>query len=69
MALPVRKTTSSKRRKRSSHFALKSTNLAVCPKCKQPKLQHNACANCGTYGGRQVLKLDNPLDKKGKAKK
>lgn len=69
MALPVRKTTSSKGGKRRSHSALKKTNLAVCPKCKQPKLQHSACANCGTYAGRQVLKLDNPLDKKGKAKK
>jgi large subunit ribosomal protein L32 len=69
MALPAHRNTSSSRKRRASHFALKKTNLAACPKCKQPKLQHNACANCGTYGGRQVLKLDNPLEKKGKSKK
>ncbi|OGM01188.1 50S ribosomal protein L32 [Candidatus Uhrbacteria bacterium RIFOXYC2_FULL_47_19] len=27
-------------------------------------MQHNACNNCGSYSGRQVLKLDNPLEKK-----
>lgn len=69
MALPGHRRTSSHKRRRASHFAFKKADLAVCPKCKQPKLQHKACADCGTYAGRQVLKLDNPLEKKSKAKK
>ncbi|MFH1047890.1 MAG: 50S ribosomal protein L32 [Patescibacteria group bacterium] len=69
MALPGHRRTSSHKRRRASHFALKKTTLAVCPKCKQPKMPHKVCANCGTYAGRQVLELDSPLDKKSGKKK
>jgi len=64
MALPGHRRTSSHKRRRASHFALKKVTLTACPKCKQPKLQHNACENCGSYSGRQVLKIDSPLEKK-----
>jgi len=64
MALPGHRRTSSHKRRRASHFALKKITLVDCPKCKQSKLQHNACENCGSYSGRQVLKLDSPLEKK-----
>jgi hypothetical protein len=47
---------------------MKTATLTDCPKCKQPKMQHKTCANCGTYDGRQVLRLDNPLEKKSGAK-
>jgi hypothetical protein len=43
---------------------MKKATLANCPKCKQPKRQHVACKNCGTYAGRQVLKFVDPLAKK-----
>jgi len=29
-------------------------------------MSHRACRNCGTYAGRQVLKLKNPAAKKSK---
>ncbi|MBI2099278.1 50S ribosomal protein L32 [Candidatus Uhrbacteria bacterium] len=57
MGLPGHRRTSSHKRRRASHFALRKLNLAVCEKCKKAILPHNACAFCGTYQGRQVLKI------------
>ncbi len=58
MAVPKQRTSSSKRDKRRSHDALKPGAQAVCPQCKEPKLPHRVCQNCGTYRGRTVLESD-----------
>jgi large subunit ribosomal protein L32 len=42
---------------RRSHLALKAQNLVPCPQCKSPKPPHQACPHCGTFRGRQVLKI------------
>lgn len=57
MALPGHRRTSSHKRRRASHFALKQTSLATCAKCKKAVLPHKACRFCGTYKGRQVTKV------------
>jgi large subunit ribosomal protein L32 len=69
MGLPGHRRTSSDKRRRAAHFALKKKTLASCQKCKSPVLPHVACKECGTYAGRQVLTLDNPLKAKKSAKK
>jgi large subunit ribosomal protein L32 len=69
MGLPGHRRTSSHKRRRASHFALKKLTLVSCPKCKQPNLPHTVCANCGTYAGRQVLAVKTSLDKRAVAKK
>jgi len=58
MAVPKRRTSTSKRDKRRTHDALSKPTLAVCPQCKEPKLPHHVCRNCGTYHGRAVLETD-----------
>jgi large subunit ribosomal protein L32 len=58
MAVPKQRTSSAKRDKRRSHDALKAGAQAVCPQCKEPKLPHRVCQNCGTYRGRTVLETD-----------
>jgi large subunit ribosomal protein L32 len=63
MGLPGHRRTSSHKRRRAAHFALKKLVLATCAKCKATVMPHRACMNCGTYAGRQVLKLSNPLAK------
>ena len=68
MGLPGHRRTSSHKRRRASHFALKKLNLTTCPKCKEPVMPHRACRNCGTYAGRNVLKLKSPLAKAKKSK-
>lgn len=52
MALPKRKTSRSRRGNRRSHDALRIPNLSTCPQCKEPKLPHRICPQCGTYRGK-----------------
>ncbi|MBI2483203.1 50S ribosomal protein L32 [Candidatus Uhrbacteria bacterium] len=55
MGLPGHRRTSSHKRRRASHFALKKQNLAACAHCQKPVLPHHACLSCGWYAGRQVV--------------
>ncbi|HEX6776671.1 MAG TPA: 50S ribosomal protein L32 [Ktedonobacterales bacterium] len=56
-ALPKRKITKAAKGKRRSHHHLKLPQLISCPQCRQPRLSHHVCPNCGTYRGRQVLPI------------
>ncbi len=47
---------------------LNTTKLNKCPDCKEAKLQHAACPNCGKYNGRQVLNMQKDMDKITKVK-
>jgi len=64
MGLPGHRRTSSHKRRRAAHFALKKLTLAACPKCKEPMMPHRACPSCGTYAGRKVRELSSPLSKR-----
>ncbi|MBI5466539.1 MAG: 50S ribosomal protein L32 [Candidatus Kerfeldbacteria bacterium] len=68
MGLPGHRRTSSHKRRRASHFALKRSNLSVCGHCHQPVVPHRVCANCGYYRGRQVIKVKSKLSAKARAK-
>lgn len=58
MAVPKRKTSKSRRdRRRTAKTRLAFTAVSGCPQCKAPKRPHHACANCGTYRGRQVIEF------------
>ncbi|MBI4268568.1 50S ribosomal protein L32 [Candidatus Uhrbacteria bacterium] len=57
MGLPGKRLSRSSKRRRASHFSMKKQSFVVCPKCEKKVLPHRACANCGTYKGREVLKL------------
>jgi len=61
MGLPGHRRTSSHKRRRASHFALSATSLTVCAHCKKPVVPHQACANCGYYRGRQVIKVKSKV--------
>lgn len=67
MAVPKKKT--SKRRSRNRRAANTKVSpivLTKCPKCGEPKRAHIACAVCGTYKGKQVIKVETKLDKQAK---
>jgi large subunit ribosomal protein L32 len=64
MAVPKKRTTSSKRNMRRSHHGTARINLASCPKCKQLVPGHTTCPNCGTYQGREVINVLAKLEKK-----
>ncbi|RMI34699.1 50S ribosomal protein L32 [Streptomyces triticirhizae] len=55
MAVPKRKMSRSNTRHRRSQWKAAAPNLVRCERCQEPRLQHTACSNCGTYNRRQVL--------------
>jgi large subunit ribosomal protein L32 len=57
-ALPKRKKSKSRAGNRLSHNALKTPAMDLCPQCHNPKLAHHACPTCGTYNGREVIKIE-----------
>jgi large subunit ribosomal protein L32 len=66
MALPKRRHSKARGRRRRTHWKLKSLSLIPCPQCKQPKLSHRVCPVCGYYDGRQVIEI-KVKEKKKKA--
>ncbi|MFQ5499336.1 MAG: 50S ribosomal protein L32 [Candidatus Zixiibacteriota bacterium] len=55
MALPKRRHSSARGRKRRTNWKLSPPNVVDCPHCHQARLPHHICPHCGYYDGRQVL--------------
>ena len=55
MAVPKRKTSTSKKRMRRSHHKLSSVNVTEDKKSGEYKLSHHIDLKTGMYKGRQVL--------------
>ena len=58
MIAPKRRTSKAKRDKRRSHDAFAAPPRSLCPQCREPKMPHRVCPNCGTYRGREVIQTD-----------
>lgn len=58
MALPKRKMSKMKSRKRRTHYKAALPTVVRCPQCDELKVPHHVCPSCGTYRGRQVLSID-----------
>jgi large subunit ribosomal protein L32 len=57
MALPKRRQSKSRGRKRSTGKGLKPIQLSKCDHCGQAKVPHRVCPHCGYYRKRKVLEL------------
>ncbi|OQX89807.1 MAG: 50S ribosomal protein L32 [candidate division Zixibacteria bacterium 4484_93] len=57
MALPKRRHSKSRGRKRRTHWKITVPTVQECPHCHQLKLAHRICPNCGYYNGRQVVSV------------
>ena len=55
MALPKRRQSKARSRKRRTHYKSKAVATPRCPQCSQAKMSHRACPNCGYYRGRPVI--------------
>jgi len=67
VALPKRRHSKARGRRRRTHWKIKDTNLIPCPQCKQLKLPHQVCQVCGYYNGKQVIEIKVKEKKKKKA--
>lgn len=56
MAVPKRKTgKSDSRSRRAANMKFTAPGLVVCPQCKEPKMPHRVCPECGHYNGKEVV--------------
>lgn len=58
MAVPKRKTSKERKRKRRAHHALSAAPASLCDRCGAAKIPHTVCESCGHYRSRDVLALD-----------
>lgn len=58
MAVPKRRSSKAKKRKRASHSAVTPIALAPCSQCGTPAPTHVVCPNCGFYQGRTLVETD-----------
>jgi large subunit ribosomal protein L32 len=59
MAVPKGKVSKARRdKRRSANWKLKTPGLVACKKCGELHLMHRVCKSCGTYNGREVLKVE-----------
>ncbi len=55
MALPKRRHSKTRGRKRRTNWKLTTPNVVDCKNCGQARLPHHICPSCGFYDGRQVI--------------
>jgi large subunit ribosomal protein L32 len=55
MPNPKHRHSKARRDKRRAHDALVAPSLSQCPNCKEPKLPHRVCPQCGYYKGKQAI--------------
>jgi large subunit ribosomal protein L32 len=58
MAVPKKKISKQRKRKRRTHHKAEVPGLVSCPKCGDPKLPHRVCPSCGTYKDKQVIEIE-----------
>lgn len=59
MAVPKRRQSSTRGKKRRSHDALTLPNPSACPQCGEPKMPHRVCPSCGYYKDRQAVSQED----------
>jgi large subunit ribosomal protein L32 len=58
MAVPKRKVSKQRKRKRRGAMKAPMPTVNRCPKCGDPKIPHRVCPTCGTYKGKQVVEVE-----------
>lgn len=57
MAVPFRKVSNTRGRKRRTHYKISENVVATCPNCGEAVRPHRVCKNCGTYKGKKVTEV------------
>lgn len=69
MALPKRRHSITRGRKRRTHWKINLAQAVVCPQCKKEKLPHRICPFCGFYKGREIIKIETIAERKKRKEK
>ncbi len=58
MAVPFRKISKTRGRKRRTHYTIEANTTIKCPKCGEMIKPHRVCPKCGTYKNKEVIKVE-----------
>ena len=58
MAVPKKRVSKQRKRKRRTHYKAQSQTLGTCSKTGDPKLRHRVCPTSGMYRGKLVYEVD-----------
>lgn len=58
MAVPKKRVSKQRKRKRRTHDKAEAPTLQDCPRCGDPKVPHRVCPSCGYYRGQAVLDVE-----------
>lgn len=58
MAVPFRKVSKTRGRKRRTHYTISANATTTCPKCGEAVRPHRVCAKCGTYKNEEVVTVE-----------
>ena len=55
MAVPFRKVSKTRKRKRRTHYKINENQTTKCPKCGEAVRPHRVCPSCGYYKDKEVI--------------
>ncbi|CAN5186874.1 50S ribosomal protein L32 [soil metagenome] len=58
MAVPKRRQSKQRQRKRRTHVKAAMPVYGSCPQCGDPRVPHRICANCGYYRSVQRVEVE-----------
>ncbi len=58
MAVPKRRTSKARKRKRRTHHKAAVAVLQPCPRCGDPRRPHHVCPSCGFYGDEKRVEVE-----------
>lgn len=58
MAVPKKRVSKQRKRKRRTHYKAEAVRPDTCPTCGDPKLRHRVCPTCGHYRDELVVQVE-----------
>ncbi len=58
MAVPKRRTSKTRKRKRRTHYKAPAVAIQAGPRCGDPRRPHRVCPSCGYYGEERRVEVE-----------
>jgi len=59
MAVPKKRVSKQRKRKRRTHYKAEAVATQSCPRCGDPKRSHRVCPTCGYYRDKAVIEVES----------